>query len=125
MRDVIAAFSAPERESAKMGLAVNEGKMKYMLSTSRVVPRVGSLITAAALGVFEKKVLTASEPNGSCMTSSMPWTLLSVVISSDSAGAPSRGVFDEVVGGQRRVGRPRTRGTEQLNEALTSLGVTN
>ena len=29
MRDVSAAFSANERESAKKGLAVNEGKTKY------------------------------------------------------------------------------------------------
>ena len=42
MRDVTAAFSAIERESAKMGLAVNEGKTKYMLSTSGDVPRMGS-----------------------------------------------------------------------------------
>ena len=46
MRDVTAAFSAIERESPKMGLAVNEGKIKYMLSTSGVVPRMGSQITA-------------------------------------------------------------------------------
>ena len=41
MRDVTAAFSAIERESAKMGLAVNESKLKYMFSTSGVVPRMG------------------------------------------------------------------------------------
>ena len=29
-----------------MGLAVNEGKTKYMLTTSGVVPRMGSQITA-------------------------------------------------------------------------------
>ena len=46
MRDVSAAFSAIELESAKMGLAVNEGKTKYMLTTSGVVPRMGSQITA-------------------------------------------------------------------------------
>ena len=46
MREVTAAFSAIERESAKMDLAINEGKMKYMLSTSGVVPRMGSQITA-------------------------------------------------------------------------------
>ena len=46
MRNVTAAFSAIERESAKMGLAVNEGKTKYMLTTSEVVPRMGSQITA-------------------------------------------------------------------------------
>ena len=34
MRDVTAAFSAIERQSAKMGLAVNEGKTKYMLTMS-------------------------------------------------------------------------------------------
>ena len=39
--------------------------------------------------------------------------------------APPRRVFDAVVGGQRRWGRPRTRWKDQLEEALTSLGVTN
>ena len=34
MRDVTAAFTAIEWESAKMGLVVNEGKTKYMLSRS-------------------------------------------------------------------------------------------
>ena len=41
-RDVIAAFSAIERQSTKMGLAVNEGKTKYMLSTSRDVRCIDS-----------------------------------------------------------------------------------
>ena len=45
MPDVTAAFSASSG-SAKMGLAVNEGKKKYMLRTSGVVPRMGSQITA-------------------------------------------------------------------------------
>ena len=45
MRDVTAVFSAGEQESAKMGLAVNEGKTIYMLSTSGVVPRMRSQIT--------------------------------------------------------------------------------
>ena len=43
MRDAIAAFSALELE---MGLAVNEGKTKYMQSTSADVSRVGSHIAA-------------------------------------------------------------------------------
>ena len=38
--------------------------------------------------------------------------------------APRR-VFDAVVGGHRRVGRPRTRWKDQVEEALTSIGVTN
>ena len=46
MRNVTAAFSAIERESAKMGLEVNEGKTKYMPSTSGVVPRMRSQNTA-------------------------------------------------------------------------------
>ena len=45
-RDVTAAFSAIERESTKMGLAVNEGKTKYMLSTSRDARHIDSQITA-------------------------------------------------------------------------------
>ena len=44
MRDVTAVLSAIERESGKMGLAVNEGKTKYMLTWG--VPRMGSQITA-------------------------------------------------------------------------------
>ena len=46
-RDVTAAFSAIERESAKMGLAINEGKRKKnMLTAGGVVPGMGSQITA-------------------------------------------------------------------------------
>ena len=58
---------------------------------------------------------TVSEPTGSCMSSSMTWTLVSVLISTGSAGsamdedAPPRRVFDAVVGGHWRKGRPRTR----------------
>ena len=48
MRDVTATFSAIERESAKMGLAVNEDKTKYMLSTGGDVPHMGSQISAYA-----------------------------------------------------------------------------
>ena len=42
-RDVTADFSAIERQSTKIGLAVNENKIKYMLSTVR---RINSHITA-------------------------------------------------------------------------------
>ena len=45
-RDVTLAFSAIEREPTKMGLTVNEGKTKYMLSTSRDVRRIVSQIAA-------------------------------------------------------------------------------
>ena len=45
-RDVTAAFSAIERGSTKMSLTINEGKTKYMLTTSRDVRRIGSQITA-------------------------------------------------------------------------------
>ena len=41
-RDVAAAFSVIERESTKMSLAVNEGKAKYMLSTSGDVRHIDS-----------------------------------------------------------------------------------
>ena len=44
-RDVTATFSAIERESTKIGLTVNEGKTKYMLSTSRDVRRIDPQIT--------------------------------------------------------------------------------
>ena len=40
------AFSAIERESTKMGLAVNEDKTEYMLSTNRDVQLIDSPITA-------------------------------------------------------------------------------
>ena len=43
--DVTAAFSAIERKSTKTHLAVNEGKTKYMLSTSRDVRCIDSQIT--------------------------------------------------------------------------------
>ena len=43
MRDVTAAFSAIEQKSAKMGLGVNEGKTKYMLTTSGVTCHVCGL----------------------------------------------------------------------------------
>ena len=45
-QDVIAAFRAFEREPTKIGLAVNEGKTKYMLSTSKALLRINSQITA-------------------------------------------------------------------------------
>ena len=45
MRAVSAALSAIERESAKMCLAVNEGKTKYMMSTSGVAPLIVCQIT--------------------------------------------------------------------------------
>ena len=44
-RDVTAAFSAIERESAKMGLVVNEGKTKYMLSSCRGTRRIGTEVS--------------------------------------------------------------------------------
>ena len=44
--DVTAAFSVIERESTKIGLAVNEGKTKYMLLTSKDVRHINSQITA-------------------------------------------------------------------------------
>ena len=39
--------------------------------------------------------------------------------------ASPRRVFDALVGGHRLVGRPRTRWKDQVEEALTSNGVTN
>ena len=44
-RDITATLNAIERESTKMGLAVNEGKTLY-ISTSRGVRRIDSQITA-------------------------------------------------------------------------------
>ena len=44
--DVTVAFSAIGQESNKIGLAVYEGKTKYMLSTSRDVRRIDSQIMA-------------------------------------------------------------------------------
>ena len=65
---------------------------------------------------------TVSEPIGSCMSSAMTWTLLSVLITScslDEDAAPRR-VFDAVVDGHQRVGRPRTHWKDQVEKALTS-----
>ena len=39
--------------------------------------------------------------------------------------APQKRVFDAVVGGHRRVGGPRTRWKDQVEEALTSIGMTS
>ena len=46
LRDITAAFIAIELEPKKIGLAVNEGKTKYLLSTSRDVRPINSQITA-------------------------------------------------------------------------------
>ena len=43
--DVTATFSAIERPSSELGLAVNESKTKYILSTSRDMLHIGYLIT--------------------------------------------------------------------------------
>ena len=45
-RDVTAPFSAIERKSTKMGLAVNGGKKKYMLSSCRDARRIDSQFMA-------------------------------------------------------------------------------
>ena len=58
-----ASFSAIERESAKMGLAVNEAKTKYMLTTSGLVPRMGSQITANSYNFdLSRSVYTLAPP---------------------------------------------------------------
>ena len=44
-RDLTAAFSAIERESTKMAMAVNESKAKSMLSTSRNLRSIDPQIT--------------------------------------------------------------------------------
>ena len=44
--NVTAAFNAIERESIKMGLAINEGKTKCILTTSKNVQHIDSRITA-------------------------------------------------------------------------------
>ena len=44
-RDVSGAFAAIEKEARKVGLAVNEGKTKYMLSTCRESQRHGTTIS--------------------------------------------------------------------------------
>ena len=61
-RNVTATFSAIERESIKMSLAVNEGKTKYRLSTSRDVRHIDSRITAVyyALDTVKKFVSLGS-----------------------------------------------------------------
>lgn len=228
-RDVTGAFGAIEKESAKVGLAVNAGKTKFMVCSSRESRRLdsqlaagdhtfesvkefvylGSAITnnnnvsleikrritlanrcyfglsrqmnsralsrrtkialyktlilpvllygaeawtvsqtdAAALGVFERKILrkifgpvcvgedyrirwndelyelyndvdVAKRMN----VQRLRW--LGHVVRMDEE-APARKVFDAVVGGQRRRGRPRLRWKSQVTDALSSLGVAN
>ena len=46
------------------------------------------------------------------------------VVRMDEADGPRRG-FNAVVGSHRRVGQPRTRWKDQVEEALTLLGITN
>ena len=102
---------------------------------------------AAALAVFERKVLlkifgTVRVGDDYCIRTNRKlyelfidmdvskriniqrcrW--LSLVVRMDE-DAPARLVFDAVIGGNQRVGRPRTRLKDQLEEALTSLGVEN
>ena len=48
-RDVNVAFAAIEKESAKVGFAVNEDKTKYMLSKGREnTGRIGSHVNAGS-----------------------------------------------------------------------------
>ena len=75
---------------------------------------------AAALGIFERKVLrkifqcelamiSAFDSILSCMSSSTTWTMCSVLIFS----------------GSRRRGRPYIRWKDQIEEAMSSIIVTN
>ena len=70
-RDVTAAFGAIERESTKMGLAVNEGKTKFMFSTSRNVRRIDSRIMA------DKTILLTQSRNLFILAPSLPPKMMS------------------------------------------------
>ena len=60
MQYVSAAFSGIERQSAKVGLAFNEGKTKYMLSTSGDVPRRSRL--TAIISRLSRSLYTLAPP---------------------------------------------------------------
>ena len=102
---------------------------------------------AAALGVFERKVLRKifdsvrvgddyrirtnrylyelfNDMDVAKRNIIQRFRCLGHVVRMDEDGLPSR-VFDAVVGGHRRLGRPPTRWKDQVEEAMTSLGVTN
>ena len=53
LRDVTAAFSRIEKESAKVGLAVNEDKTKLLVSTSRRSTRLGQYVNVDNRHNFE------------------------------------------------------------------------
>lgn len=65
-REVCAAFSSLERESRRLGLAVNEDKTKYMLATNKQSSRLGSHVTVAG---YSFEVVKDFVYLGSSMTS--------------------------------------------------------
>ncbi|XP_060665319.1 uncharacterized protein LOC132797575 [Drosophila nasuta] len=196
-RDVTGAFGAIEKESAKVGLAVNMEKTKFMVCSSRESRRLDSQLTAenysfgsvkefiylgtaitsindvsleikrritlanrlllygaecwtvtqsdaAALGVFERKILRKifgpicvddvyrirynhelyGDVDVASRVKSQRLRWLGHVARMDE-DAPARKVFDAVIVGTRRRGRPRTRWQDQVMETLSTLGVTN
>jgi sorting nexin-29 len=228
-RDVTAAFGAIERESARVGLAVNMGKTKFMVCSNRETRRLDSHLTAgdydfesvkdfvylgtavtsnndvsleikrritlanrsyfglsrqmnsralsrktkltlykaliipvllygaeawtvtqsdaAALGVFERKILRKIfGPVCVGGTYRIRWNDELYELYGDvdivkriniqrlrwlghiarmEGTTPARSVFDAVVGGQRRRGRPRARWSDQMDAILATLGITN
>ncbi|XP_043064519.1 uncharacterized protein LOC122320475 [Drosophila ficusphila] len=204
-RDVTAAFGAIEKESAKVGLAVNMEKTKFMVCSSRESRRLDSQLTAAsysfesvkefiylgtavtgnnnvsleikrritlanrcyfglvllygaeawtvtqpdaaALEVFERKILRKIfGPVCVGDTYRIRWNhelyelyddidvvsriniqrlrWLGHVVRMEEV-APARKVFEAVVSGQRRRGRPRIRWQDQVIQPIASLGIAN
>nr|XP_043067135.1 uncharacterized protein LOC122321356 [Drosophila bipectinata] len=190
-RDVTGAFGAIEKESAKVGLALNMEKTKFMLCSSRESRRLENQLTAENysfgsvkefiyLGTaitstndvsleikrritlankcyfglsrqFNSRALSRRTKTTLYKTLILPvllygaecWTVtqtdaaaLGVRVKSQrlrwlghvarmDEDAPARKVFDAVIVGTRRRGRPLTRWQDQVMETLSTLGVTN
>ena len=108
-----------------MGLAVNEGKIKYMFSTSRDVGRIYSRIESRNLFILTPplppKMMSVWRSNV-CMGSSTTLTLCSVLIFSNCAGSAISLVWRKML---RRDGY-LMRGSAEVGEEddLVSVGRT-
>ncbi|XP_060665650.1 uncharacterized protein LOC132797914 [Drosophila nasuta] len=186
-RDVTGAFGAIEKESAKVGLAVNMEKTKFMVCSSRELRRLDSQLTAenysygsvkefiylgtaitstndvsleikrritlansqmqllleCSRGKFFAKIFGPicvddvyrirynhelyelyGDVDVANRVKSQRLRWLGHVARMDE-DAPARKVFDAMIVGTRRRGRPRTCWQDQVMETLSTLGVTN
>ena len=99
-----------------MDLAVNKSKTKYMFSTSRDVLGVDSRITADNYTFDTVKDFLIR------FNSELYEFLNDIDVVQEG---PARRVFNARICGNRRGGRPCIRWKYQIEEALSSIGVTN